>query len=101
MIVVRFKLRSRPEHADRVRAALARVLAASQDVEGVVTFDIAQDLADPNGFIATEVFADRDALDRQESLPEVGEAMTLFGDALAEEPEATIYEVVSSESHGS
>jgi quinol monooxygenase YgiN len=100
MIVVRFKLRSHPEHTERVRAALERVLAASQDVEGVVSFDIAQDLGDPNAFIATEVFDGRAALDRQESLPEVGEAMALFGEALAGEPEATIYDVASSEPYG-
>jgi quinol monooxygenase YgiN len=97
MIVVRFKLRSQPEHTDRVKAALERVLAASQDVEGVVRFDVAQDLGDPNAFIATEVFDDRAALARQESRAEVAEAMALFGEALAGEPEATIYEVASSE----
>ncbi len=76
---------------------LTSVAVASRPVEGVVSFDIGQDLTDPNVFVATEVFEDREALDRQESLAEVAVAMASFEDTLAAEPEATIFTVASAE----
>jgi quinol monooxygenase YgiN len=75
------------------------VIAPSRELEGVISFDIGQDLLDPHTFIATEVFADRAALDRQESLSQVGEVLALLGDSLVAEPEATIFHVASSEPH--
>jgi quinol monooxygenase YgiN len=50
--------------------------------------------------VATEVFADRAALDRQESQPEVAKARAVLGESLVAEPEATIFHVSSSEPHG-
>jgi quinol monooxygenase YgiN len=97
VIVVRFKLRCSPDKAEKVRGLLAAVQSASQPVQGVITFDIGRDLLDENAFIATEVFEDRAALDRQESLTEVAAAMATFEDALVAPPEATIYHVDSSE----
>ena len=97
MIVVRFKMQCKPERAEQVMAALKEVIAPSRTTEGVISFDIGRDLSDPNAFIATEVFVDRAALERQESLPEVAAVMGLFETALVAEPEATVYEVSSSE----
>lgn len=97
MIVVRFKMQSRPDNVDELRSLLTDVAVASQSVEGVVSFDIGQDVTDSTSFIATEVFDDKDALDRQESLPEVAAAMAAFEAALAAEPEATIFNVASAE----
>ena len=71
MVVVRFKVKCKAEKAEELRAAFEAVVAPSRTVEGVLHFDIARDITDPNSFIATEVFADRAALARQESLPEV------------------------------
>ena len=100
MIVVRFKVTCRPERAEQVLAAFERVIAPSRAVDGVISFDIARDLADPNSFIATEVFEDRAALDRQESLPQVADVLAVLGESLAAAPEATIFHVSSSEPHG-
>lgn len=97
MIVVRFKLRCSPDKTDEVMALLAEVQSASQAVPGVITFDIGRDLLDADAFIATEVFDDRAALDRQEALPEVAAVMAAFDGALVAAPEATIYHVESSE----
>jgi len=100
MIVVRFKVQCRPEKVDDVIAAFEEVIPPSRAVDGVISFDIARDLADPNSFVAVEVFEDRAALDRQESLPEVANTMAVLGESLAAAPEATIYHVSSSEPHG-
>lgn len=100
MIVVRFKVRCQPGRTDQVRQALADVVPPSRDVEGVLHFDIGRDLVDPDCFIATEVFADRDALDRQEAIPEVTKALGVLEESLAGEPEATIFHVSSSEPWG-
>ena len=100
MIVVRFKARTRPEKTDQVLAAFERVVAPSRAVDGVVSFDVARDVADPNAFVATEVFEDRAALERQEALPEVADVLGLLQDALAAPPEATVFHVSSAEPHG-
>ena len=100
MLAVRFKLRCQPEKTERVRAALVEVIAPSRALDGVISFDIARDLTDSNSFIATEVFEDRAALDRQEAQAEVANALAVIGESLAAEPEATIYHVSSSEPHG-
>jgi quinol monooxygenase YgiN len=100
VIVVRFKVQCQPEKTGQVMAALAEVVAASRGVEGVVSFDIGRDLTDPDSFVATEVFEDRAALDRQESLPEVETAMAVFEQSLAAEPGATVFHASSSEPHG-
>lgn len=101
MIVVRFKVKCKPEKAEQLRAAFAAVVGPSRTVEGVLNFDIARDLTDPNAFIATEVFADHTALERQEALPEVQRVIDLLPDVLAAEPEATIYSISSSKPWGS
>ena len=100
MIVVRFKAKCKPEKTEQAAAAFEAVVAPSRAVEGVVSFGIGRDIADPNSFIATEVFADRAALSRQESLPVVQEAIRLLPQLLAAEPEATIFHVSSSEPWG-
>ena len=100
MIVVRFKVQCQPEKAEQVMAAFQEVLGPSRAVDGVISFDIARDVADPNSFIAVEVFEDRAALDRQESLPEVAKTLAVLGESVAAAPEATIYHVSSSEPHG-
>ena len=96
MIVIRFKVRCQPDDTDRMSEAFLDVIAPSRAVAGVVSFDIASDLADPDAFIATEVFEDQEARDRQESLPEVGKVMALLPQSLAGPPEATIFHVSSS-----
>jgi quinol monooxygenase YgiN len=72
--------------SDRPKSEASRCLA----------FDIAQDLSDPTILIATEVF-EREALEHQESLPEVKGVMELMPEILAADPEATIYQISSSE----
>ncbi len=67
-------------------------------MDGVGSFDIGRDLADPHSFIATEVFEDRAALERQESLPVVPNVLGLLEGAA--QPEATIFHVSTSEPYG-
>ena len=100
MIVVRFKVQCQPEKTEHAMAAFQEVIAPSRAVEGVVSFDIGRDVADPDSFIATEVFEDRAALDRQESLPEVARTLAVLEESLVAAPEATIFHVSSSEPWG-
>ena len=97
MIVVRFKVKGQTGKAEELQSALAQVVAPSRKLPGVVSFDIGRDLADPDSFIATEVFENQAALDRQESLPEVARAMAVFPTTLAAPPEVAIYHVSESE----
>jgi quinol monooxygenase YgiN len=91
VLIVVFKLTCQPEKTTEVGDALRRVIAASRALDGVVSFDIASDLADPNGFVATEVFEDQAARDRQESLPEVAAVMALLPTSLAGPPDLATY----------
>src|SRR5688572_23318163 len=100
MIVVRFKVKCRPEKTEQAKAAFEAVVGPSRAVEGVLSFDIGQDITDAASIIATEVFEDREALERQESLPEIQRTIGLLEDLLAAEPEATIFHVSSSEPWG-
>jgi quinol monooxygenase YgiN len=100
MIVVRFKAKCKPEKAEQLRAAFEAVVAEGRTVPGCLNFDIARDVTDSNAFIATEVFADKEALARQEALPQAKKVIALLPEVLAEEPEATIYHISSSEPWG-
>lgn len=100
MIVVRFVVRCKPGTSDRVLAAFQKVVPPSREIEGAISFDIGRDVLDPDTFIATEVFEDRAALDRQESLPEVAEALGVIGESVAGPPEATVYEISSAKPWG-
>ena len=99
MIVVRFKVQCQPDKAEQVLAAFTEAITPSRTVEGVISFDIGRDLTDPNSFIATEVFEDRAALDRQEAQPVIAKTLGVLMESLAAPPEATIYHVSSSEPH--
>ena len=100
MIVVRFKVKCQTGGVEQAMASFARLIAPSRALPGCISFDIGRDLADPDCFIATEVFEDREALDRQEALPQTQATIELLGEVLAGEPEATIYHVSSSEPWG-
>jgi quinol monooxygenase YgiN len=93
MVIMRFKVKVSPEKAEEVRVALAAVIEPSRALDGVLHLDIARDLGDPNAFIATEVYVDRDALERQEKLPEVEAALALIRTCTVAR-EATLYDVV-------
>ena len=100
MIVVRFKVRCHPEKTEQALAAFQEVIGPSRKVDGVISFDIGRDLVDADSIVAVEVFEDRAALKRQESLPVTQKTIGLLGDLLAAEPEATIFHVSSSEPWG-
>ena len=99
MIVVRFKVQVQPGKVDDALAVFEPVVDASRALDGVINFDIARDIVNPDCILACEVFEDRAALDRQESLPEVEKVLSLLPEILAAPPEATIYHVSSSQPH--
>ena len=96
MIVIRFKVKCQPGRVDDAVAVFTPVIAPSRALDGVVHFDIARDLSDPDSIIATEVFEDEAARERQESLAEVAAVMNLLPEILAAPVEATQFNVSSS-----
>lgn len=99
MIVVRFKVRCLPDKTEHVMNAMAAVVTPSRALPGVIHFDIARDVTDPDSLIATEVFEDRAAMELQEEQPEVASVIGLIeAGALDGAPEWTIYDVASAES---
>jgi quinol monooxygenase YgiN len=53
---------------------------------------VTRDLLDHDSFIATAVYEDGAALERQESAAEVHRAMALFAEALEAPPERTLFD---------
>ena len=99
MIVVRFKVQCQPGKTEHALAVFEEVIGPSRALDGVISFDIGRDIASPDSIIAVEVFEDRSALDRQESLPEVAKVMGVLPQIASGPPEATIFHVASSEPH--
>ena len=85
-------MRSKSERTDDVLAALAAIIPGARATQGVISLDIARDLLDPDSFVATGIYEDGAALERQESAPEVHRAMATFSEALAAPPDRTIYD---------
>jgi|SRR5690349_4152167 len=93
MIIGRFKVRCRPDRADEMAAAIAAVEAPSRELPGVVHFDVARSLTDPDSFVVTEVFEDRRALERRNAQSEVAHVLSLVeAGALVGEMEWTVWE---------
>jgi quinol monooxygenase YgiN len=92
MIILRQKMRAKPDKREEVMAALAAIITPARGTEGVIKLDIARDLLDADSFVATGIYEDGAALERQESAPEVHRAMAMFAESLAVPPERTIYE---------
>jgi quinol monooxygenase YgiN len=98
MLVIRFKVKCQPGKVEEAIAVFEPVIAPSRAIDGVLHFDIGRDIADADCIIATEVFADKAARDRQESLSEVAKVMSVLPQIIAAPPEATVFNVSSSES---
>jgi quinol monooxygenase YgiN len=74
-------------------ATIAAVEAPSRDLPGVLHFDVARSLTDPNTFFAIEVFEDRAALDRQNAQAEVAQVLNLVdAGALISDYEWSVWE---------
>jgi len=92
MIILRFKIRSKPDKSDELMAALAEIITPARATEGVINFDIARVLLDPDAFIATAIYEDGAALERQESLPEVDRVTAMLPESLVAPPKRTIFD---------
>ena len=97
MIVLRFKVQCQPDKVAAIADAMKDVVTASRSLPGVVHFDVGRDLTDDNALVATEVFEDLDARERQETLPEVAKVMSLLPAGLLGPPEATLFRVSAAE----
>jgi quinol monooxygenase YgiN len=99
VIVVRFKVQCQSDKTDELATAMKDVVETARELPGVIHFDIARDLTDADALIATEVFEDRAAMEREEALPAVAKVVELMeAGALAAPPEWTVFDVASSES---
>ena len=92
MIILHQEMRAKPGKRDEVMAALAAIVPGARATEGVVKLDIARDLLDPDSFVATGVYEDGAALERQESRPEVHKVMAMLPESLVAPPERTIFD---------
>ncbi len=92
MVILRQKMRAKPDKSDELMAALAEIITPARATEGVISLDIARVLLEPDSFIATAVYEDGAALERQESRPEVHKVMAMLPESLAAPLERTIFD---------
>ncbi len=92
MLILRQKMVAKPHKSDELGAALAEIITPARATEGVISLDIARVLHEPDAFIATVVYEDGAALERQESRPEVHTVMAMLPDSLAAPLERTIFD---------
>jgi quinol monooxygenase YgiN len=92
MIVLRFKVQCQPDKREQLMAAVSEIVAPARATKGVISFDIGRDLIDPQSFIATGVYEDHAALERQESLPQVDTVMAMLPGSAAAAPERTEFQ---------
>ena len=92
MVILRFKIQSKPDKSDELMSALAEIITPARATSGVINFDIARDLLETDSFIATAVYEDRAALERQESRLEVHKVMAMLPESLAAPLERTIFD---------
>jgi quinol monooxygenase YgiN len=92
MIILRQKMSAKPDKSHELGAALADIITPARATEGVISLDIARVLIEPDSFIATAVYEDAAALERQESLPEVDKVVALLPESLAGPLERTIFD---------
>lgn len=97
MIIYRVAGKVRSRRIEEARRTFADLSAASRAVPGVVSFDIAQDVTDPEIFVSVEVYEDQSAVDRQGELPELRALMACLGDLLADGPHGTVFHVSATE----
>jgi quinol monooxygenase YgiN len=91
-VIYRVSGKAHPHKIDEAREKFAALAAASRMVPGVVSFDVAQDVADPAIFISTEVYEDQEAVDRQGELPELQVLMACLPELLADGAHGTIFD---------
>ena len=92
MLILRQKMRAKPDKSDELMAALAEIIAPARATDGVISLDIARVLLEPDSFIATAVYEDGAALERQESRPEVHKVVAMLPESLAAPLERTIFD---------
>jgi len=92
MVILRQKMRCKHDKNDEVTAALAAIIEPARATPGVIHLDIARDLLDHDSFIATAIYDDGAALERQESLPEVDRVMAMLPESLVAPPDRTIFD---------
>ena len=92
MLILRQKMRAKPERSNELMAALAEIIGPARATEGVISLDIARVLNEPDSFIATVVYENGAALERQESRPEVHKVMAILPESLAAPLERTIFD---------
>ena len=94
MLILRQKMVAKPDKSDELGAALAEIITPARAVEGVISLDIARVLHEPDAFIATVVYEDAAAIERQESRPEVGKVVAILPESLAAPLERTFFDAV-------
>ena len=92
MLILRQKMIAKPDKSDQLMAALKEIITPARNMEGVISLDIARVLLEPDSFIATAVYGDAAALERQEARPEVHTVMAMLSESLAAPLERTIFD---------
>ncbi len=97
MIIFRVSGKVYPHMVEEARRKFADLSVASRNVPGVISFDVAQDVTDPEVFVSIEIYEDQEAVGRQGDLAELRALMATLDDVLADGPHGTIFHASAAE----
>jgi quinol monooxygenase YgiN len=58
MVILRFRIHSKPDKSDELMVALAEIISPARATEGVVEFDIARVLREPDFWVSRHRYGD-------------------------------------------
>lgn len=93
MIVVHAEFPIDPDQRDEAVTLMREVAEQSRAEDGVIAYDIATDIDDPNLFRFTEQYEDEAAFGAHTETDHFGELEAALPDLLAGEPEVTRFDV--------
>jgi quinol monooxygenase YgiN len=96
MVIQLIEVSIKPDQRDRWLELIRANVARTRAEEGCESYEVGEDIHEPNKFLIVERWASLDAQYEHFRAPEFGELMAALGDVLAGPPEVSIHEVAST-----
>jgi quinol monooxygenase YgiN len=96
VLIVIGRVRCAPERREQLIAAFEEMQESSRREEGCLRYGFFAAVEDPDGFIAVEEWADREALDRHFAQPHLQRFAQRLLALISDPPEVAIHEVTET-----
>ena len=96
MLLVIGRVECAPEQRDQLVELFKTMQEKSRREDGCIRYGFFEAVEDPNGFVAVEEWADREALDRHFAQPHLREFATGLLELVSARPEVAIHEIAET-----